>query len=198
MVVSLGGAAQGSADSPSLPPPHSAVRPVRWPKVLIRCGLAGIALAVLIGFLLPVALMLSVLSTVIGGGEERISGTSQPAEYTLEHGRTLVIYARYPGSAPHCNVRDGSGSDVMPTADLPFASTGPSDEPWEPVLAYPAVQGETYTIDCLGEEVRVGPPIPVGRLIVAGVAFFIGTLLGLTSLGLVLAGATGALLTRRR
>lgn len=155
-------------------------------------------LAALIGFVVPVVLILGVVSVNVGGGEERISGASQPAEYTLEHGDTLVIYAPDHENAPYCNVQDSFGSDVMPTADLPFAPTGTRNEPWEPVFAYPAVQGETLTIDCLGEDVRVGRPIPVGRAIGAVAATVIGALLGLVSVVLVIAGAVAAVLTRRR
>lgn len=199
MTSSLGGAEQRGADGSSLPPTgRDDSRPARWPTVLIGAGIAGIVLAVLIGFVLPVVLILGVIYAVVGGGEELISGVSQPADYTLEHGDTLVIYAPDHENAPYCNVQDSAGSDVMPTAELPSAPTGTRDEPWEPVLAYPAVQGETYTIDCLGDDVRVGPPIPIGRVISAVVAMVIGALLGLVSLILVISGVAAAVLTRRR
>lgn len=95
-------------------------------------------------------------------------------------------------------MQDSTGTALAPTAPLPSAPAGPAGDPWEPVLAFPATNGETYTIDCMGHDVMVAPPIPVERAYWAFGSVTVGVLLGMLSLALTIAGIIALILTRRR
>lgn len=183
-----------STASASTAPASSAPnrRRSKGPLILIIAGAAVLVIGVIIGGV-------GIFSLVRGVSEglDALTPVRESTSITLTKGDDQVLYKRKGATTPTCVVvgPDGAAPDPGPSYSSEISGNG---DAWESFDSFRANADGSYTIACDGGEVRVGPPVSIGGILlgVGGIFALIGG--GILGFLLLIGGIIWMVVARRK